>query len=55
MSLKKLEHRVTVKKESGTGLTNIEKQIVAFHVMRKTPMDAMDFIIDLQEELQQRQ
>lgn len=43
--------------ENGTisALTHIEKQIIAFPVMRSTPMDAMNFIIGLQEELQQRQ
>jgi hypothetical protein len=32
-------------------LTDIEKQIVGFQIMRKTPMEAMDFIIELQQEL----
>jgi len=46
---------VPVGQKSATGLTSIEKQIIGFQVMRKTPMDAMNFIIGLQEELQQRQ
>ena len=32
-------------------LTPIEQQIAAFQVMRKTPMEAMDFILELQEQL----
>ncbi len=38
-------------KKRDTALTDIEKQIVAFQVMRKTPMEAMDFILGLQEQL----
>jgi len=36
-------------------MTTIEKQIVAFQVMRKTPMEAMDFIVGLQEKLNGKQ
>jgi hypothetical protein len=42
---------VTAGKTRNAELTNIEKQIAAFQVMRKTPMDAMNFIIELQKEL----
>ncbi len=41
----------TAAAESVQGLTDIEKKIAAFQVMRKTPLDAMNFIIGLQEEL----
>ena len=42
---------VPVEKKSGTTMTNIEKQIVEFQVIRKTPMEAMNFIVELQEKL----
>jgi|GEM_PF-5289231 len=32
-------------------MTNIEKQIVTFQVMRRTPMESMDFIVELQGKL----
>ncbi|HID68902.1 MAG TPA: hypothetical protein EYP35_00195 [Desulfobacterales bacterium] len=42
---------VTAGTECDQGRTSIEKRISAFQVMRKTPMEAMNFIIGLQEEL----
>ncbi len=42
-------------KDGGIALTNIEKQIVAFQVMRKTPMEAMNFIVELQRQLNGKQ
>jgi len=36
-----------------TGLSNIEKKITAFPIMRRTPMEAMNFIVELQKELNQ--
>ena len=38
-------------KEGTRELTTIEQQIAAFQVMRKTPMEAMDFILGLQDQL----
>ncbi|HIQ37842.1 MAG TPA: hypothetical protein EYH36_07585 [Desulfocapsa sulfexigens] len=42
---------VPAKIKSESNMTNIEKQIAGFQVMRKTPMEAMDFIVELQGKL----
>ena len=49
---RKQEHKASpAEKGGGVALTNIEKRIVAFQVMRKTPMEAMSFVVELQEKL----
>ncbi len=49
------QEAITAEKGHVAGLTDIEKQIIGFQVMNKTPLEAMHFIIGLQQELQQRQ
>ncbi len=38
-----------------SGLTDIEREIAGFQVMRRTPLEAMQFIVHLQEELYARE
>lgn len=41
----------STRKSGNTNMTNVEKQIVSFQVMRKTPLEAMNFIVELQGQL----
>jgi hypothetical protein len=45
------EEATAIHTEGGRRLTDIEKKIAGFQVMHKTPMEAMHFIVGLQEEL----
>ncbi len=45
------QEEIAVERKIDTAMTTIEKQIVGFQVMSKTPMEAMNFIVELQEKL----
>ncbi len=45
------QDEIPAEKKNDTAMKNIAKQIVGFQVMRKTPMEAMSFIVELQEQL----
>lgn len=49
------QEEIPAEKKSAAVMSDIEKQIVGFQVIRKTPMEAMSFILELQEQLNRSQ